>query len=157
MLWLGLSRQFLSSARKKKCEQNHSKKAKPRFCLFHFTARSCTGKGEFARRFYSKQIFKKRQNHAFAFFTLQRGAAQGKVNLRGVYKREPLKCRAKRKTPRLAEGRPAGLSYPHGVPQAAACRGTRELKSLKEAKRRFCLFSLVSIRMEVNFFAVYKT
>ena len=44
------SRLFLSSARKKKCEQNHSKKAKPRFCLFHLTARSCTGKGEFARR-----------------------------------------------------------------------------------------------------------
>ena len=103
------------------------------------------------------KITRKRQNHAFAFFTLQQGAAQGKVNLRGVYKREPLKCRAKRKTPRLAEGRPAGLSYPHGVPQAAACRGTRELKSPKEAKRRFCLFSLVSIRMEVNFFAVYKT
>ena len=96
------------------------------------------------------KITRKRQNDAFAFFTLQRGAAQGKVNLRGVYKREPLKCRAKRKTPRLAEGRPAGLSYPHGVPQAAACRGTRELKSPKEAKRRFCLFSLISIRMEVN-------
>ena len=56
---------------------------------------------------------RKRQNRAFAFFTLQRGAARGKVNVPRIYKRRAPNRTAQRKTPRLAVRRPAGLSSNH--------------------------------------------
>ena len=58
---------------------------------------------------------RKRQNRAFAFFTLQRGAAGGKVNVPRIYKRRAPNRAAQRKTPRLAVRRPAGLSSNHEI------------------------------------------
>ena len=57
------------------------------------------------------KITRKRQNHAFAFFTLQRGAAQGKVNLRGVYKRCALTLPRKEENPAASRTAPRGVVF----------------------------------------------
>ena len=91
---------------------------------------------------------RKRQNHAFAFFSSQRELHAERVKPPRVYQPRAPKGAAARenRTQSVAKHtRTSGCLSNHGVPQAAACRGTRELILSKKEKSHFSLFSLISL------------